>query len=100
MRVFPVTDFDQLCQANDAVMNVDTEVTKDTMLPTNNGSTEDVQPPVVQVQSRNPTFEPVVAPVSAPMPNQRTSIPLTSRRNDEGLWKNATKIKLGYSTKS
>ncbi|GJS40308.1 reverse transcriptase domain-containing protein [Tanacetum coccineum] len=27
------------------VMNRDTEVTKDTMLPTNNGSTEDVQPP-------------------------------------------------------
>ncbi|GJW27185.1 hypothetical protein Tco_0040996 [Tanacetum coccineum] len=44
------------------VMNRDTEVTKDTMLPTNNGSTEDVQPPVVQVQSQNPTSEPVVDP--------------------------------------
>ncbi|GJY93546.1 reverse transcriptase domain-containing protein [Tanacetum coccineum] len=65
------------------VMNRDTEVTKDTMLPTNNGSTEDVQPLVVQVQSQNPTFEPVVDPVSAPMPNQRTSIPFPSRRNDE-----------------
>ncbi|GJV23556.1 reverse transcriptase domain-containing protein [Tanacetum coccineum] len=65
------------------VMNRDTEVTKDTMLPTNNGSTEDVQPPVVQVQSQNPTSEPVVDPVSAPMPNQRTSIPFPSRRNDE-----------------
>ncbi|GKD96669.1 hypothetical protein Tco_1380566 [Tanacetum coccineum] len=65
------------------VMNRDTEVTKDTMLPTNNGSTEDVQPPVVQVQSRNPISKPVVAPVSAPMPNQRTSIPFPSRRNDE-----------------
>ncbi|GKA56255.1 reverse transcriptase domain-containing protein [Tanacetum coccineum] len=65
------------------VMNRDTEVTKDTMLPTNNGSTEDVQPPVVQVQSHNPIFEPVVDPVSAPMPNQRTSIPFPSRRNDE-----------------
>ncbi|GKD15689.1 hypothetical protein Tco_1200096, partial [Tanacetum coccineum] len=31
------------------VMNRDTEVIKDTMLPANNGSTEDVQPPVVQV---------------------------------------------------
>ncbi|GKF35028.1 reverse transcriptase domain-containing protein [Tanacetum coccineum] len=61
------------------VMNRDTEVTKDTMLPTNNRSTEDVQPPVVQVQSRNPTSE----PVSAPMPNQRTSIPFPSRRNNE-----------------
>ncbi|GJR24741.1 reverse transcriptase domain-containing protein [Tanacetum coccineum] len=65
------------------VMNRDTEVTKDTMLPTNNGSTEDVQPPVVQVQSQNPTSEPDVDPVSAPMPNQRTSIPFPSRRNDE-----------------
>ncbi|GJU36195.1 reverse transcriptase domain-containing protein, partial [Tanacetum coccineum] len=65
------------------VMNRDTEVTKDTMLPTNNGSTEDVQPPVVQVQSQNPISEPVVDPVSAPMPNQRTSIPFPSRRNDE-----------------
>ncbi|GJS47912.1 reverse transcriptase domain-containing protein [Tanacetum coccineum] len=64
-------------------MNRDTEVTKDMILPTNNGSTEDVQPPVVQVQSRNPISEPVVAPVSAPMPNQRTSISFPSRRNDE-----------------
>ncbi|GJX78520.1 reverse transcriptase domain-containing protein [Tanacetum coccineum] len=62
------------------VMNRDTEVTKDTMLPINNGSTEDVQPPVVQVQSQNPTSEPVVDPVSAPRPNQQTSIPFPSRR--------------------
>ncbi|GKF29661.1 hypothetical protein Tco_0096003 [Tanacetum coccineum] len=47
------------------VMNSDTEVTKDMMLPTNNGSTEDVQPPVTQVQSQNPTSKPVVAPDSA-----------------------------------
>ncbi|GJR39514.1 reverse transcriptase domain-containing protein [Tanacetum coccineum] len=64
-------------------MNRDTKVTKDTMLSTNNRSTEDVQPPVVQVQSRNPISEPDVDPVSAPMPNQRTSIPFPSRRNDE-----------------
>ncbi|GKF60673.1 hypothetical protein Tco_0177459 [Tanacetum coccineum] len=31
------------------VMNHDTEVTKDTMLPTNNGSTKDVQPLIIQV---------------------------------------------------
>ncbi|GJZ42814.1 reverse transcriptase domain-containing protein [Tanacetum coccineum] len=31
------------------VVERETEVTKDTMLPTNNGSTKDVQPPVVQV---------------------------------------------------
>ncbi|GKF49529.1 hypothetical protein Tco_0142780, partial [Tanacetum coccineum] len=65
------------------VMNHDTEVTNDTMLPTNNESTEDVQPPVVQVQSQNPISEPDVDPISAPMPNQRTSIPFPSRRNDE-----------------
>ncbi|GJW23264.1 reverse transcriptase domain-containing protein [Tanacetum coccineum] len=65
------------------VMNRDTEVTKDTMLPTNNGSTKDVQPPVVQIQSHNQISEPDVDPVSAPMPNQRTSIPFPSRRNDE-----------------
>ncbi|GKF82148.1 hypothetical protein Tco_0243804 [Tanacetum coccineum] len=59
-------------------MNRDTEVTKDTILPTNNGSTS-----VVQVQSQNPTSEPDVASVSASMPNQRTSIPFPSRRNDE-----------------
>ncbi|GKB95622.1 hypothetical protein Tco_0981759 [Tanacetum coccineum] len=64
------------------VMNHDTKVTKDTMLLTNNGSIEDVQPLVVQVQSHNPTSEPIVDPVSAPKPNQRTSIPFSSRRND------------------
>ncbi|GKA32719.1 reverse transcriptase domain-containing protein [Tanacetum coccineum] len=51
-------------------MNHDTEVTKDTMLPTNNRSTKDVQPLVVQVQYQNPIFEPDVDPVSALMPNQ------------------------------
>ncbi|GKD77480.1 hypothetical protein Tco_1340101, partial [Tanacetum coccineum] len=65
------------------VMNHDTKVTKNTMLPTNNKSTEDVQPPFIQVQSQNPTFEPVVDPVSAPRPNQQTLIPFPSRRNDE-----------------
>ncbi|GKG35259.1 hypothetical protein Tco_0440413, partial [Tanacetum coccineum] len=50
------------------------------MLPINNGSTEDVQPPVIQVQSQNPTSELVVDPVSAPRPNQQTSILFPSRR--------------------
>ncbi|GJR51081.1 hypothetical protein Tco_1401602 [Tanacetum coccineum] len=39
-----------------------TEVTKDTIFPTNNGITEDVQPPVVPVENQNPVSEPVVAP--------------------------------------
>ncbi|GJZ23174.1 reverse transcriptase domain-containing protein [Tanacetum coccineum] len=59
------------------------EVIKDTVLPTNNGSTKDVQPPVVQVQPQVPNSEPVVTPVSAPMPNLKPSIPYPSRRNDE-----------------
>ncbi|GJZ41022.1 reverse transcriptase domain-containing protein [Tanacetum coccineum] len=66
-------------------VNHDTEVTKDTMPPANNGSTEDVQPPVVQSQSRNPVLEPIVAPVVAPMPNTKptVSLPYPSRRDNE-----------------
>ncbi|GJW42398.1 reverse transcriptase domain-containing protein [Tanacetum coccineum] len=60
-----------------------TEVTKDMMLPTNNGSTKDVQPPVVQVQPQVPNSEPVVILVSALMPNLKPTIPYPSRRNDE-----------------
>ncbi|GKD10567.1 reverse transcriptase domain-containing protein [Tanacetum coccineum] len=65
------------------VVERETEVTKDTMLPTNNGSTKDVQPLVVQVQSQVLNSKPVVAPVNAPMPNLKPSIPYPSRRNDE-----------------
>ncbi|GJW56977.1 reverse transcriptase domain-containing protein [Tanacetum coccineum] len=65
------------------VMERETEVTKDTMPPTNNGSTEDVQPPVVPVVHHESISEPVNAPVSASMPNQKASIPFPSRRNDE-----------------
>ncbi|GKG09083.1 hypothetical protein Tco_0334915, partial [Tanacetum coccineum] len=50
---------------------------------TNNGSTKDVQPPIVQDQSQVPNSEPAVTPVSAPMPNLKSSIPYTSRHNDE-----------------
>ncbi|GKA15569.1 reverse transcriptase domain-containing protein [Tanacetum coccineum] len=65
------------------VVEREPEVTKDTVPPTNNGSTKDVQPPVVQVQPHVPNSEPVVTPVSAPMPNLKPSIPYPSRRNDE-----------------
>nr|GEW12810.1 DNA-directed DNA polymerase [Tanacetum cinerariifolium] len=92
-------DFLAYVKANDVVMrNTQTQVvedkpeaTKDTMNPTNNGSTEDVQPLVVQSESpvltsepvTSPISEPVIAPVSASKPNQKTSIPYPSRRNDE-----------------
>ncbi|GJW40905.1 reverse transcriptase domain-containing protein [Tanacetum coccineum] len=71
------------------VVERETEVTKDTVPPTNNGSTKDVQPPVVQVQSQVPNSEPVVAPVSAPKPNPKPSIPYPSRLNDQKIRKKA-----------
>ncbi|GKF37256.1 reverse transcriptase domain-containing protein, partial [Tanacetum coccineum] len=55
------------------------EVTKDMVLPTNNGSTKDVQPPVLQVQPQMPNS----GHVSALMLNPKPSIPYPSRRNDE-----------------
>ncbi|GJR85682.1 reverse transcriptase domain-containing protein [Tanacetum coccineum] len=65
------------------VVEREPEVTKDTMPPTNNGSTEDIQPPVVPIVHHESIFEPVNAPVSASKPNQKASIPFPSRRNDE-----------------
>nr|GFC57287.1 hypothetical protein [Tanacetum cinerariifolium] len=55
--------------------------TKDTVNPTNNGNTKDVQPQAVQ--SKPVTSEPAIALVSASKPNPRASIPYPSRRNDE-----------------
>nr|GEY61389.1 hypothetical protein [Tanacetum cinerariifolium] len=74
-------------------MENEPEETKDTMHPTNNGSTEDVQPSVVQSESliltselvNSPTIEPVASPVSVPRPNQRPSIPYPSRMHDQKL---------------
>ncbi|GJY40354.1 reverse transcriptase domain-containing protein [Tanacetum coccineum] len=70
-----------------------TEVTKDTVFSTNNGITEDVQPPIVLVEKQNPVSEPVNAPVSVTMPNQKPSIPYPSRRNDERYRENANEQK-------
>nr|GEY95596.1 reverse transcriptase domain-containing protein [Tanacetum cinerariifolium] len=71
------------------VVERETEVTKDTVPPTNNRSTKEVQPPVVQVETQIPNFELVVksveAPVSAPKPNPKPSIPYPSRLNDQKL---------------
>nr|GFA76047.1 reverse transcriptase domain-containing protein [Tanacetum cinerariifolium] len=57
--------------------------TEDMVLPTNNRGTEVINPPVVQ------NSEPIVAPVSAPMPNQKTSIMFPSRINNERRRKKA-----------
>nr|GEW03842.1 reverse transcriptase domain-containing protein [Tanacetum cinerariifolium] len=59
------------------------KATKDTVNPTNNGSTKYVQPQVIQSESLILTFVPVIALVSAPKPNPKTLIPYPSRRNDE-----------------
>nr|GEW39414.1 reverse transcriptase domain-containing protein [Tanacetum cinerariifolium] len=75
------------------VVERETEVTKDTVPPTNNGSTKDVQPSVVQFENpiQNfdrivpPFIEPIVAPVSAPKPNQNPSVPYPSTLHDQKL---------------
>nr|GEV02665.1 reverse transcriptase domain-containing protein [Tanacetum cinerariifolium] len=75
------------------VVERETEATKDTMHPTNNGSTEDVQSSVVQTESPilnskpviTPIIELVASPVSASKPNQRPSIPYPSRLHDQNL---------------
>nr|GEU33606.1 reverse transcriptase domain-containing protein [Tanacetum cinerariifolium] len=59
--------------------------------PTNNKSTKVVQPSVVQIETHVPNSEPVVAPiiesvvapVSALKPNQKPSIPYSSRFHDQ-----------------
>nr|GEV10208.1 reverse transcriptase domain-containing protein [Tanacetum cinerariifolium] len=75
------------------VVEREIEMTKDTVPPTNNGRTKDVQPPVVQVEIQIPNSEPVVspvvapveAPVSAPKPNLKPLIPYPSRLLDQKL---------------
>ncbi|GKD09990.1 hypothetical protein Tco_1189675, partial [Tanacetum coccineum] len=67
------------------VVECEIEVIKDMVPPTNNRSTKDVQPPVVQVQTHVPNFDLVVAPVSAPKPNPKPSIPYPSRLNDQKI---------------
>nr|GEV09457.1 reverse transcriptase domain-containing protein [Tanacetum cinerariifolium] len=71
----------------------ETEATKDTVHPTNNRSTKDVQPSVVPTKSPILNSEPVVAPiietvaspVRAPKPNKKYLIPYPSRLHDQKL---------------
>nr|GEX18043.1 reverse transcriptase domain-containing protein [Tanacetum cinerariifolium] len=60
-----------------------TEVTKDQVQTSNSQSTVPVQPTVTQSESKTSVSEPVVAPVSAPMPNLKPSIPYPLRRDNE-----------------
>nr|GEV06942.1 reverse transcriptase domain-containing protein [Tanacetum cinerariifolium] len=66
------------------VVENEPEATKDTVNPTNNGNTEDVQPQAVHAKPvTSPISEPTITPVSASRPNPQASIPYPSRRNDE-----------------
>nr|GEW82958.1 reverse transcriptase domain-containing protein [Tanacetum cinerariifolium] len=71
------------------VVENEPEATKDTVHPTNNESTEDVQPPVVPTESPILISKPInsltIEPVSASRPNQRPSIPYPSRLQDQKL---------------
>nr|GFA68469.1 hypothetical protein [Tanacetum cinerariifolium] len=60
-----------------------TEVTKDQVQTSSSQSTTPIQPTVTQSEPKTPVSEPVVAPVSAPMPNLKPSIPYPSRRDTE-----------------
>nr|GEX37862.1 reverse transcriptase domain-containing protein [Tanacetum cinerariifolium] len=68
------------------VVERETEGTNDTVPPTNNESTKNVQPLVFQIENPIPNSEPivapVVAPVSAPKPNPKPSILYSSRLHD------------------
>nr|GEV52158.1 reverse transcriptase domain-containing protein [Tanacetum cinerariifolium] len=65
------------------VVKQGTEVTKDQAQTLSLQSTASVQPPVVQSETQTSVSEPVVAPVSASMPNLKPSIPYPSRRDNE-----------------
>nr|GEU45937.1 reverse transcriptase domain-containing protein [Tanacetum cinerariifolium] len=87
------------------VVEHETEVTKDMMPPTNNGSTKDVQPSIVQTKTPitnskpvvAPIIEPVIAPVSALKLNQKPSIPYPSRLHDQKLRDKANDQKRNFS---
>nr|GEU59360.1 reverse transcriptase domain-containing protein [Tanacetum cinerariifolium] len=71
------------------VVERQTEVTKDMVPPTNNESTKDIQPSVVQVETQvrnsKPVVEPVEAPFSAPKPILKSSIPYPSRLHNQKI---------------
>nr|GEX96796.1 reverse transcriptase domain-containing protein [Tanacetum cinerariifolium] len=65
------------------VVKQGTEVTKDQVQTPSSQSTAPVQPSVAQSKTQTLVSEPVVAPVSVPMPNLKPSIPYPLRRNNE-----------------
>nr|GEW42611.1 reverse transcriptase domain-containing protein [Tanacetum cinerariifolium] len=65
------------------VVKQETEVTKDQLQAPSSQSTAPVQPLVAQSKIPTPISEPVAAPISATMPNVKSSIPYPSRRDNE-----------------
>nr|GEY50685.1 reverse transcriptase domain-containing protein [Tanacetum cinerariifolium] len=65
------------------VANQGIEMTKDQVQTSNSQSKAPVQPTVTQSEPETPVSEPVVALVSAPMPNLKPSIPYPSRHDTE-----------------
>nr|GEU86595.1 reverse transcriptase domain-containing protein [Tanacetum cinerariifolium] len=65
------------------VIKQGTEVTKDQVQAPSSQSTAPVQPPVAQFETPTLISKPVVAPVSVPMPNVKSSIPYPSRHDNE-----------------
>nr|GEY90822.1 reverse transcriptase domain-containing protein [Tanacetum cinerariifolium] len=65
------------------VVKQGTKVTKDQVQTPSLQTTAPVQPSVIQSETQTPVSEPVVAPVSVPMPNMKACIPYPSRRDNE-----------------
>ncbi|GJR49127.1 hypothetical protein Tco_1317230 [Tanacetum coccineum] len=65
------------------VVERETDLVTKHVLPTKYGKLQRRPTSGCQIQSQVPNSEPVVAPVSAPMPNLKPSIMYPSRRNDE-----------------
>nr|GFC83696.1 hypothetical protein [Tanacetum cinerariifolium] len=61
----------------------ETKVTKEQVQTPFSQNSAPVQPSVIQSESQASVSEPVVAPVSVPIPNLKPSIPYPSRRDNE-----------------
>ena len=69
------------------VEECETEDTTDTVLPKNNGGTNDIPPPVIPVPTpfKKVRFETTEGPVENPKSNPKTTIPYPSRLQDQKL---------------
>nr|GEU97222.1 reverse transcriptase domain-containing protein [Tanacetum cinerariifolium] len=55
------------------------------MIPTTSSSSPQVVEREIEIETLIPNSEPVVAPISAPKPNQKSSVPYSSRLHDQKL---------------